>query len=125
MEPLYRRLLIRTWGRLSNPTPGGPPVWVPVVTQSNGDNSAVWFTTLIQCLLLNLNEDPRFANWGIPAQQSVLTQIFPDFYTYQTQSQFKQYFLNLTVQKVNSPTPTYNINAITFSGATLSAVIPV
>ena len=101
------------------------PTWVPVVTAPNGDESAVWFTTLIQCLLLNLNEDPRFASYGIPAQQSVLTQIFPDFYTYQTQSFFAPHFLNLTVQKQNSPTPTYNINAITFSGAQLSAVIPV
>lgn len=104
---------------------GQPPIWVPVVTAQNGDNSAVWFTTLIQCLLLNLNEDPRFASSGIPARQSVLTQIFPDFYTYQTQSQFAQYFVNLTVQKLNSPTPTYNIRAVTHSGATLAAVIPV
>ena len=110
---------MRTWGR----NPAGQ--WVEVTTDANGNNDAVYLTTLIQCLKLGLGESPFYANYGIPAQQSVLTQIFPDFYTYQTQSQFNQYFVSLTVQKVSSPTPTYDINVVTHSGATISASIPV
>jgi hypothetical protein len=96
-----------------------------VTTDANGFNDAVYITTLIQCLKLNLGESPFFANYGIPAQKSVMTQIFPDFYTYQTQAQFKQYFVSLTVQKVNSPTPTYDINAVTHSGAIIGISIPI
>jgi len=110
---------VRTWGRDSTGQ------WVEVTTDANGNNDAVYLTTLIQCLKLGLGESPFYANYGIPAQQSVLTQIFPDFYTYQTQSQFNQYFVSLTVQKVSSTTPTYDINVVTHSGATISASIPV
>jgi len=110
---------VRTWGRDSTGQ------WVEVTTDANGNNDAVYLTTLIQCLKLGLGESPFYANYGIPAQQSVLTQIFPDFYTYQTQSQFNQYFVSLTVQKVSSPTPTYDISVVTHSGATISASIPV
>lgn len=110
---------MRTWGRDSTGQ------WVEVTTDANGNNDAVYLTTLIQCLKLGLGESPFYANYGIPAQQSVLTQIFPDFYTYQTQSQFNQYFVSLTVQKVSSPTPTYDISVVTHSGATISASIPV
>lgn len=109
---------MRTWGRV-----GG--IWTLVPTDANGYNDAVWITTLIQCLKLGLQEDPFFANYGIPAQQSVLTQIFPDYNTYQTQALFKQYFVYLSVKKVPSPTPTYDITAVTHSGALIEASIPV
>lgn len=108
---------MRTWGRLAG-------VWTEVLTDADGYNDEVYITTLIQCLLLNLGEDPFFASYGIPAQPSVLTQIFPDFYTYRTQSQFTQFFVNLTVQKVQSPTPTYNITVVTHSGAIIPISIP-
>lgn len=54
-----------------------------------------------------------------------MTQIFPDFYTYRTQSQFAQYFVNLTVQKVMSPTPTYDITVVTHSGTLVETQVPV
>jgi hypothetical protein len=114
---------MRTYGRI-NQVDGIGGQWVQVSTDANGFNDAVWLTTLIQCLKLNLGEDPRFANYGIPAVPSVLSQIFPDYNTYLTQSQFSQYFASLSVQKVNSPTPTYNITALTHSGAVLEASIP-
>jgi hypothetical protein len=82
-------------------------------------------TVLCQCLLLNLGEDPFYADWGIPQQASVMNQIFPDFYVYQTQQRFAQYFLSLSVQKVNSPTPTYDINAVTKAGAPIQATIAI
>lgn len=114
---------MRTWGRTYDEQ--GNATWVQVSTDANGMNDAVWVTTLIQCLKLGLGESPMFANYGIPAQRSVLTQIFPDFYTYQTQSQFAQYFVSLTVRKRTSPIPTYDITAVTHSGAVIEARIPV
>jgi hypothetical protein len=114
----HRRLPIRTWGRLNG-------IWTEVTTDANGYNDEVYTVTLIQCLLLNLGEDPFFSSYGIPAQPSVLTQIFPDYYTYQTQQKFSQFFVNLTVQKVRSPTPTYNITVVTHAGAVITASIPV
>ncbi|UCF25188.1 MAG: hypothetical protein JSV72_07225 [Ralstonia sp.] len=113
----------RTYGRVVNAD--GTYKWTQVSTDANGNSDAVYLTTLIQCLKLNLGESPFFANYGIPAHPSVLTQVFPDFYVNQTQQQFAPYFASLTITKTNSTTPTYNIQAITHNGATISASIPV
>jgi hypothetical protein len=115
---------MRIWGRLPSPISGQPPIWVEVTTDANGMNDGVRLTNLAQCLLLNLGEDPFFSTFGINAQQSVATQIFPDFYTYQTQAAFQQYFALLTIRKRTLPTPTYDINAITHSGAIIQESIP-
>jgi len=115
---------LRTYGRITNPD--GSKTWQMVQTDANGNNDAVWITTLMQCLLLNLKESPFFTNYGIPAQASVLTQMFPDYYVNQLQSQFAQYFASLIIAKIpNLTTPSYGISIITNSGATISATIPV
>lgn len=111
---------MRTWGR--NPQTGE---WVKVTTDANGFNDAVWITTLVQCLKLSPGESPFFANYGIPAQQSVITQVFPDYYVSQTQAQFSGYFSSLIVSKVNSPSPAYKLNLTTQQGVTLTETIPV
>jgi hypothetical protein len=103
-------MALRTWGRVNG-------IWEEVTTDANGYNDAVWITTLIQNLKLNLGESPFYANNGIPAQQSVLTQIFPDFYVAQVQQQFSQYFASLIISKVAaSLTPIYNVSIITNQG---------
>ncbi|OYV52004.1 MAG: hypothetical protein B7X10_00355 [Burkholderiales bacterium 21-58-4] len=95
-------------------------------TDANGYNDAVYVTALIQCLKLNLNESPFWANWGIPAQQSVVQQVFPDFYVALIQQRYAQYFASLTVTKVTSAiNPTYNIRVVTNQGAIIEASIPV
>jgi len=114
---------MRTWGRTTDEY--GNKTWVEVATDANGYNDAVYITDLCQCLLLNLAEDPFFADYGIPAQRSVMTQIFPDYYTYYTQSKFTQYFVLLIVKKLPSPTPTYSIRAVTHSGAIIETNIPI
>jgi hypothetical protein len=96
-----------------------------VTTDASGQNDGVWLTTLAQCLLLNLAEDPFFSQYGINAQQAVATQVPPDFYTYQTQAAFQQYFAFLSITKRTLPTPTYNISAITHSGAIIQDQVPV
>lgn len=115
---------MRTWGRVYDAN--GNWTWTPVVTDpTTGNNDAVWITTLIQCLLLNLGESPFYAQYGIPARPSVVQQVFPDFYVTQTQQQFASKFASLTISKVNSPTPKYNVNITTNVGTKISAIVPV
>lgn len=118
---------MRTWGRVmdfrGNVVPQNGFNWIEVDTAPNGDDSQVWLTTLCQTIKLNLNEAPFNANLGIPAQQSVITQIFPDFYLTRIQKYFSQYFASLIVSKLPGPTPTYNITCTTFQGAVLTAQV--
>ena len=92
---------MRTYGRLNG-------VWTEVDSDPNGNSEYVLITTLIQCLKLNLGESPFYANYGLPAQQAVQTQIPPDFYIARTQGQFSQYFASLIVAKSPVPIPAPN-----------------
>lgn len=137
---------MRTWGRI--PKKGGAlyssaigyfvigfsPIersfqddyeWVEVSTDANGFDDAVWLTTLAQVLRLGLNESPIFGNYGIPAQQSVVTQVLPDYYVTQTQQQFADYFLALIVTRLSETEPSYAVNATANPGATLMDPVPV
>lgn len=114
---------MRTYGRVADPATG-VLTWVEVSTDVNGLNDGVYLTTLIQCLLLNLGEDPFNADYGIPARQSVLQQIFPDFYVTATQQKFSQYFASLIIAKVPGPNPVYSIKIVTNSGAKIDVVVP-
>lgn len=113
---------MRTWGRI-NQINGEGGTWVEVTTDANGFNDNVWITTLVQVLKLNLGESPFFGSFGLPAQQSVIQQIQPDFYVNRTQQYFSQFFAALIVSKQpqlpNAPKPTYKINVTTQNGAAL------
>lgn len=98
--------------------------WVEVSTDENGFNDAVWLTTLAQVLQLGLNESPIFGNYGIPAQQSVVTQVMPDYYVIQTQQYFADFFLALIVTKESLVEPNYAINVTANPGATLMNPVP-
>lgn len=126
---------MRTWGRIPA-TPenytGDPSalvvngefpngyIWVEVTTDANGFNASVWLTTLAQVLQLGLNESPMFGSYGIPAQQSVVTQVFPDYYVTLTQQAFAPYFLALILTKLPSLTPSYLVNATANPGAIMT-----
>lgn len=112
---------MRTYFRKFNED--GTNEWLVISTAANGDDSMVYLVTLIQCILLNLNESPFFANYGIPAQQSVLTQVLPDFYMLQLQTLFAPYFASIIVSRLPGPIPTYNVAVTTFQGAQLTAQI--
>lgn len=112
---------MRTYGRITNPD--GTRTWVEVQTDAAGRDDYVWITTLIQCLQLVLGESPFYANHGIPAQQAVIQQVFPDYYVAQTQSQFAQYFASLIVVKLDAPTPTYKVDLTTNQGVKVQARI--
>lgn len=121
---------MRTWGRVFNPD--GTWTWTEVTTDAQGFNDYVWITALVQVLKLNLGESPFYANYGIPAKQSVIQQIAPDYYVNQTQQQFAQYFANLSIANVTAqqttgqaPVPTYLINLTTNQGVKMAVSIPV
>lgn len=114
---------MRTWGRIADSS-GNLTKWVEVSTDANGKNDMVYLTALAQALQLVLGESPFYANYGLPAFQTIVTQVFPDYYVMQTQAQFAPFFASLTVSRASGYTsPTYNIQAITHSGAIINSVI--
>jgi hypothetical protein len=118
---------MRTWGRIYDNV--GNYTWQKITTDSNGNNDAVYVTTLIQNLKLNLGESPFYAQNGIPAQKSVISQIFPDFYVQRVQQQFSKYFASLLIAKPPTsrfnPYPLYAINVLTNQGTRISTEVPV
>lgn len=107
---------MRTYGRLNG-------TWVEVDTDANGYNDPVYLTTLCQVLKLSPNESPFYANYGLPAQETIMTQVYPDYYIALTQSQFSDYFASLTISKVATNDPTYNINILTNSGSRIVTTV--
>jgi hypothetical protein len=122
---------MRTYGRVQDPVTGAK-TWVEVTTDANGFDDMVWLTTLAQCCKLNIGESPFWADWGIPAHASVVTQIHPTFYISLMQQRFAGYFMNLAIQKnddvfddTGRPAPYYSFYVITNYGAQLSVTVPV
>jgi hypothetical protein len=119
---------MRTYGRVTDEQ--GNRTWVTVTTDANGFNDLVYVTTLAQVLYLSPGESPFYANYGIPAVASVLTQVFPDYYVTRTQQQFAGYFASLTVARqpltlataLQQPTPVYNVNVVTHTGAQMPPI---
>jgi len=114
---------MRTYGRVYSQPPTefseGVYKWVEISTEANGSNDYVYLTTLIQCLKLQTGESPFYANYGIPAQRSIMQQIAPDFDVMKTQAQFAQYFASLIIVRVpggpGTP-PTYRVNVVLNNG---------
>ena len=93
---------MRTYGKNANGQ------WVEVL-----ETSYIWLATLAQTLRLNEKESPFYANYGIPAHDSVMSQVAPTIAINRTQSQYAPYFANLSVTKNELATqPTYNISAV-------------
>lgn len=122
---------MRTYGRTQDVLTGKKKWWI-VTTDINGFNDSVWLTDLAQVLKLNLGESPFFANFGIPAHASVMTQVFPDFYLSRTQQQFASHFASLIITALpveqgsadseatgqdGAPAPRYYVNVLTNYGS--------
>ncbi len=115
---------MRTYGRTTDLL--GNKTWVQVDTDSAGNDDAVYLTSIAQTLQLNVGESPFFANSGIPQYQSVMTQVFPDYYVTLIQSEYAQYFLSLTIARLpNTAKPEYTIDARTHNGAYLLDPMPI
>jgi hypothetical protein len=124
---------MRTYGRVyaldadgfrQNPQPAGYPYWDEVTTDANGYDDAVWLTTLCQVCLLNLNESPFYANWGLPAQPDIVQQVQPDFYMTRIQQQFAPRFAALIITKLGPDPPAYKINVLQNTGSRQVVVVP-
>jgi len=113
---------MRTYGRIYDEN--GNPTWIEVATDANGLNDAVYLTSLVQAIKLNLGESPFYANVGIPQYQTVVTQVLPDYYMLQMQALYAPFFASLIVNRLAlSNPPTYQVTAITHSGALLTTAI--
>jgi hypothetical protein len=87
------------------------------------DPNYIYLATLIQTLRLSQNESPIYGNYGIPGQQSVMTQIAPDAAVNRTQSQYSQYFASLTVSRNQAASnPTYNVTATFLNGTVIQQI---
>lgn len=114
---------MRVWGRVTNEN--GTKTWVEVSTDANGNNDAVYITALAQVIKLNLGESPFFANYGIPQQVTIVTQVYPDYYVNQIVQQYSPFFASLSIARTpGSSPPSYQANIVTHSGAIISAAIP-
>lgn len=114
---------MRTYGRITSPA--GVTSWTEVDTDANGYNDAVYLTTLAQVLKLNLGESPFYANFGIPQIQTITTQVLPDYYVMQTQSQFAPMFQSLIINRISGASPpTYRATATLHDGAVAIMDIP-
>jgi hypothetical protein len=114
---------MRTYGRITNPD--GSKKWVEVTTDANGFNDWVYLTTFCQVLKLNLGESPFYADWGIPAKQTIIQQVQPDFYISRTQARFAQYFANIAIAKVSNNPPTYQVAVTTHQGVKASVTVEI
>lgn len=101
----------RVYGRDKN------GVWQTVTTDANGFDDAVDLTWLGQVCLLNWQESPFWADWGIPSHQAVVMSLFPTYYIQRIQQQFSSKFTSVSVQQLNLPNPTYDISVITKKGS--------
>lgn len=117
---------MRTYGRITNAD--GSKSWVEVSTDANGNNDLVMLTTLCQVLKLSLNESPFYADWGLPARDSVVQQVFPDYYVSITQQRFAPYFALLLISRSGVDAegdPVYQVNVTTHQGVKLNASVPI
>ena len=104
---------MRTWGR------NAQKQWVELTSYSD-----VWLATLVQTLRLGQGESPFYGNYGLPAQQSVVTQIAPDAAVARTQSQYSPYFASLAISAdTTAQQPTYTVQAVLKNGQLLSTSV--
>jgi hypothetical protein len=123
---------MRVYGRVpvDQRNPKGPLKWVVVQTTTQGFDDDVYICALAQTLKLNTNESPFWGNYGLPAHQSIMQQVMPDYYILQAQRFYSSFFASLIVykepkipdplldnlQNVNVPAPVYRFSVITNLG---------
>jgi hypothetical protein len=122
--------MLRVYGRTRDILTGAK-TWQVVTTDARGGNDQVYLTALIQCIKLNWNESPVYGNWGIPAHQSILSQVAPNLAMNLMQQRYAQYFASLIITRVpdgvdedGRPAPAYLVNVIFKSGQKVEQVVP-
>jgi hypothetical protein len=115
---------MRVYGRIYDEE--GNYTWQVVETDASGYNDAVHLTALVQVLQLQTGESPFYAKSGIPAEQSVQTQVAPDYYVMRIQQQYSGFFASLIITKQQPfNTPNYSIQAISQRGSILQDEIAI
>jgi hypothetical protein len=115
---------VRVYGRINQNADGTGGTWVVVETDANGNNDLVYVTALIQVLKLTTGESPFFAQAGIPAQQSVIQQVFPDYYVSLIQQAYAPFFASLQITRAsNAFPPTYTVTIVTNQGVKINASV--
>jgi len=64
------------------------------------DVSLLDFVALKHTLVCDPREVP-FDNLGVPAQETILTQLYPDFYMQEIASAFRDRFLSLSIERLS------------------------
>lgn len=117
---------MRLYGRINQNPDGTGGTWVVVTTDTNGQNDLVYVTALIQVLKLSLGESPFYASAGIPSAQSVIQQVFPDYYVSLIQRAYAPYFASLQIsRRSNDFPPTYSVSITTNAGVKINASVPI
>lgn len=117
---------MRTYGKVTDPTAPSVSWWVEITPDARGFLDNIYLTALCQVLKLNYGESPFYGDWGLPARESIVTQIQPDFYVYLTQERFAPYFMFLGITKrpeAFPPQPTYDITVRFQNGARVSTTV--
>jgi len=122
----------RVYGR-TIPDEFGNRHWIEVSTADNGSNDYVMVTALIQCIKLQTGESPFFADFGVPARQSIMTQVAPDLQAARIQQRYAAFFANLLVVRVHNPpanlkvepVPTYLVRVLTHQGTKIAQYVAV
>lgn len=116
--------MTRVWGRVhSNPGASTDTrTWKAFETTNGSDDqpNVIW---LQNALLLRTNESPFYADWGIPVQQTLITQVLPDYYTALTQRRFSQYFASCIISRQSSMAPNYAVSVVTKTGFTFNQTL--
>lgn len=125
---------MRVWGRVYDTLNPDIWTWQAVETDENGSDDLVMVTALVQVLKLSLGESPFYGDYGIPGHQSVITQIYPDYYVALTQQRYSMNFASLIITRRPSSVktlkeeviPTYDVRVVTHQGVRLvtSTVYP-
>lgn len=110
--------MTRVWGRVTQSD--GSRTWQAFETDENGSDDMPNFIWLQNALLLNTNESPFYADWGIPVQRTLATAIYPDYYTAKTQQRFSQYFPSCSISRIQGADVSYSVNITTKSGVQVS-----
>ena len=111
------------WGRIYDAN--GNPTWVQVTTDANDFNDYVYLTALVQCVKLNLGESLYWSDFGIPAHQSIMQQLPPDYNVSYISRFFMQFFPSVIVTRTapaTISTPRFNLALISASKSTSFAI---
>jgi hypothetical protein len=128
---------MRTYGRTQDVLTGEKTWWV-VTTDINGFNDSVWLTETAQVCKLNLGESPFFADWGIPAHESQVTQLFPNYHMAIIQQRLSPHFASMILTPLpieqgsadsfeagqeGAPAPRYYLNVLTNYGSRIGVQV--